>query len=56
MEILFTFFLIMSVIEKVKRMYALTKTSFYENFSFNYTLKDLCNTLSFLCYFIQKFI
>lgn len=23
--------------------------------SFNYTLKDLCNTLSLLCYFIQKF-
>lgn len=23
--------------------------------SFHYTLKDLCNTLRFLCYFIQKF-
>lgn len=23
--------------------------------SFNYTLKDLCNTLSLLCYFIHKF-
>lgn len=32
MEILFTFILIMSVIEKVKRMYALTKKSFYEYF------------------------